>query len=113
MDWLGDLPNAGYSTRREKQLSDAMMFFIRDLERSRHVLLMMVVEGEEVFRQRMRSTWRAFGVTEDEIGAVWRYLKLMAGHDPQGQLGQLLKVRPYGSKLTPEQIRAIEQAAGQ
>ena len=111
MQWLGDLPNAGYATRREQKLSDAMMFFLRDIERERPLLLMMVIEGEELFRTRMMKAWRAWKVTEDEVGRVWAYLKMLAGADPQGQLGQLLAIRPHGTRLTDEQIRAIEKAA--
>ena len=110
MNWLGDLPNAGYQTTRERQLSDAMMFFLRATERERPMLLMYVIEGEELFTSRMRKAWRAFQVSEEEIAAVWRYLKLLAGPDPQKQLGQLLAIRPNGKTLTPEQMRLIEQA---
>jgi hypothetical protein len=113
MHWLGDLPNAGYSTARERHLSDAMMFFLRAAERERPMLLMYVIEGEELFTSRMRKAWQAFKVSDEEIAAVWRYLKLLAGPDPQKQLGQLLAIRPFASTLTEEQIRAIQKAAGQ
>lgn len=118
MQWLGDLPNAGFATKREKQLSDAMMFFLRSLERDgedgdRRLLLMMVIEGYDVFEPRMLRAWRAFRVTQDEIREVWRYMVRLAGPNPQQQLANLIAIRPWGEKLTDEQIRAIERGAGQ
>ena len=116
MQWMGDLPNAGYATKREKELSDAMMFFLRGFEReqeNRALLLMMVIEGYDLFESRMLKTWRAWRVTQDELKEVWRYMVTMAGPDPQAQLGELIAVRPFGKQLTPEQILAIERQAKQ
>ena len=113
MNWLGDLPNAGYSSPKQKALSDAIMVSIRGWERERHVLLMMVIEGEELFRARCRKGWAAWRPDEDLLREVWAYVKRLAGPNPQQQLANLLTIRPYASKLTPEQIKAIETAAGQ
>jgi len=91
---LPDLPNAGYSTDREKKLSDLMMFAIRGWERERPILLMMVIEGYEKFRGIMLKEWKAWKVDEDEIKTVYDYLVTLAGPDPQGQLARLMKIRP-------------------
>ena len=116
MQWMGDLPNAGYTTKREKALSDAMMFFLRSFEReqeNRALLLMMVIEGYDLFEARMLKAWRAWRVTQDELKAVWAYMLKMSGPNPQEQLGALIAVRPFGKQLSPEQIAAIHKAAGQ
>ena len=102
-----DLPNAGYSTYREQQLSDAMMFFIRGVERDRAFHLMIVIEGYDLFLTRMRATWKAFGVSDDDIRGTFRYLVTMAGRDPQGQLSQLMKILPPVKSYTPQEIQDI------
>ena len=91
---LPDLPTVGTSTRREQQLTDAIMFFIRGAERDRELLLMYVIEGPEVFIPRLMKAFRAWRVDEDTARAVYGYLSLLAGKDPQGQLAQLIRIRP-------------------
>ena len=105
---LPDLPNAGYATRREKALSDAIMFSVRAWERDRPTLLMMVIEGQPTFHARCKTAWAAWRVDDDLIREVWEYVKLLAGADPQGQLAQLMKIRPLGSKLTEAQAVAMQ-----
>jgi hypothetical protein len=75
--FLGDLPNVGYATQREKELSDSIMTAIRDLERQRGTLLTVVVEGRERWRKVAAS---AFGlqVETDALDAVYDYLTLLA-----------------------------------
>jgi len=77
MLFLGDLPNVGYATQREKELSDSIMTAIRDLERNRATLLTIVVEGRERWRVVAKS---AFGlrVETDALDAVYDYLTLLA-----------------------------------
>jgi hypothetical protein len=91
---LPDLPTAGTSTKREQQLTDAVMFFLRGAERERELLLMYVIEGPEVFIPRIMKAFKAWRIDEDLARAVYGYLKLLAGYDPQGQLANLLKIRP-------------------
>lgn len=104
---LPDLPNAGYATKREKELTDAAMFWLRWVERHRDVLLMAVIEGEAVFLPRMMKHWRYLRVDESYVRAVFHYMRLLAGPDPQRQLAELVKVKPFGSRLTPEQAVAM------
>ena len=70
------------------------MFFLRGAERERELLLMYVIEGPEVFVPRIMKAFKAWRINEDEAREVYGYLKLMAGYDPQGQLANLLKIRP-------------------
>ena len=104
---LPDLPNAGYSTRREKQLSDAMMFFIRGIERQRELLLMIVIEGYDLFLTRMRKEFAAFGASDEDIAHTFQYLVTMAGRDPQRQLAELMKIAPTPRQYTPQEIQDI------
>ena len=115
--WLGDLPNAGYATTREKELSDAMMFYLRGLEREgaegdRRLLLMMVIEGFDTWRPIAAKAFRGHRISDDELRQVFAYMVKMAGPNPQQQLAQLITIRPWGRKLSDEQARAINKAAG-
>lgn len=47
---LPDLPNAGYATTREKALSDQIMFAMRDIERDRLRLVLIVLGGADQWR---------------------------------------------------------------
>ena len=90
-----DLPNAGYSTLREKCLSDAMMLVIRDWERNERVMILqMAIEGYEAFVQVAKPLWSPWGVTDDQLKAAYRYIVWTAGADPMTQLANLLKIRP-------------------
>lgn len=96
-EWLGDLPNAGYSTRREKALSDAMMLYLRSFDRlpdGRQLLLMMVIEGYELWLRRAMKAFRGHRISEDELRATFDYMVKMAGTNPSEQLAALLKIRP-------------------
>jgi len=86
---LPDLPNVGYSTRRERLLSDAIMTFLRDTERNRIYLLVLVCEGREKFRRVALKAWKHLKIDEQAIDAVYGYLVLLAGNDPQSQLNTL------------------------
>lgn len=88
---LPDLPDAGYSTRREKALSDEIMFFIRGAERDRLWLLSMVCDGKEKFRRIARKAWAHLKVDTDLADAVFGYLVLLAGKYPELQRDELLR----------------------
>jgi hypothetical protein len=77
---LPDLPNAGYATTREKQLSDATMQFMRDVERHRLRLLSIVIEGREVWRRRAQSIWRGLKIGEDHqlLDTMFSYFELQS-----------------------------------
>lgn len=109
MNWLGDLPNAGYQTTREKKLSDAMMLYLRAFERmpgGRHLLLMMVIEGYDKWRGIAAPEFRCYGISEDELRATFDYMVRMAGEDPVGQLAQLIKIAP-GRTFTEDEKQHI------
>jgi hypothetical protein len=77
---LPDLPNAGYATHREKSLSDAVMQFMRDVERDRLRLLTIVLAGRTRWRQVAQSVWRGVRIGEDHqlLDAIYDYFTLQA-----------------------------------
>lgn len=92
---LPDLPTAGYATQKEKAITDAVMFFIRDIERDRLCLLDIVCGGREKFRRVLGKEWRHLGnaVDTDIKDAVFGYLVLLAGDHPEAQRDKLLDMR--------------------
>jgi hypothetical protein len=101
---LGDLPNAGYASKREKSASDWMQDIIRKFEREppegvgRDVLLLVVCGGlqqwREIARKEMRGALKGPALDE-ACDAVFYYLCKLAGHNPQGQLEQLRLMRQW------------------
>jgi hypothetical protein len=89
---LGDLPNDGYSTKRERELSDAVMLFMRDMERDRKVLLLIVVEGREKFRKLVLKQWRGLRPADDLCDKIYDYFVKQAGPNPLGQLEALSRM---------------------
>lgn len=77
---LPDLPNAGYSTDREKRLSDAVQEFMREIERDRPRLLAIVVAGKEKWRKVAGDIWRGYRIGEDHqlLDAIFHYFELQA-----------------------------------
>jgi len=88
---LPDLPNAGYATARERELSDNIMTFLRDIERDRLRLLTIVLKGSARWRQVASSIWRGLKVGTEEIDAMFAYLELLAC--PPAVQAKLLKAR--------------------
>jgi hypothetical protein len=86
---LPDLPNDGYATRREKQLSDEIMMFLRATERDRFMLLLYVIQGREKFRRIVKRAWRHLKCDDAMADAVFGYLVLLAGPYPERQLETL------------------------
>lgn len=86
---LPDLPNAGYRTRVERELSDAMMFLIRGMERDRLLLLETVIKGRTLWRKRFKAAFKAIKADDDFADAVYGYLVLLAGPDPVAQKARL------------------------
>lgn len=82
---LPDLPNAGYQTPTQRQLSDAIMFLIRGLERDRLLLLEIVLGGKLVWRKRFVAAYRAIRADSEMADAVYGYLELLAGPNPDAQ----------------------------
>jgi len=86
---LPDLPNAGFHTRAQRELSDAMMFLIRGLERDRYLLLETVIKGQALWRKRFKSAFRAIKADDEFADAVFGYLVLLAGPNPDAQKARL------------------------
>jgi len=76
---LPDLPNVGYSTAREKTGSDAIMLFMREVERDRLRLLTIVIEGREKWRKVAASVFgQSVSVDTEAIDAIYDYFTLQA-----------------------------------
>jgi len=87
---LPDMPNSGYSTTREKQVTDLTMQMIRMLERDRLTLLDIVAGGRPKFRRIAGRALAALHVDSDYLDSVFGYLALLAGPNPEQQRDQLL-----------------------
>ena len=87
---LPDLPHAGYATFRQKQTSDAVMIFMRGVERDRILLLSIVVEGIETWRKTAGTVWKGLLIDRDLLDSIFRYFVLQAGVNPAEQLLILL-----------------------
>lgn len=86
---LPNLPIVGYSTRREKELTDNIQEFIRQIERDRVRLLTIVCGGLGQWKKIAGDIWRGYRIGEDDgaLTAIYRYLELLACPAPvQAQL---------------------------
>ncbi len=83
---LPDLPDAGYSTRRQKEASDAIMFFMRGVERDRFLLLSIVIDGIDKWRKTAGGVWRGLLIDRDILDSIFRYFVAQAGVNPAQQL---------------------------
>jgi hypothetical protein len=106
---LDDLPNAGYSTSREKELSDTVMFFIRGAERDRLWLLSMVCDGKDKFRAVLRNAWAHLKADHELIDAVYGYLVLLAGKFPHLQRDELIRLGRMGPVKRMHHITGISR----
>lgn len=86
---LPDLPHAGYTTRTQRELSDAMMFVIRGFERDRLLLLETVIQGRAIWRKRFVKAFKAIKADDEFADAVFGYFVLLAGPNPEAQKAQL------------------------
>ncbi len=77
---LPDLPNAGYATQRERELTDLIMTFMRDTERNRLLLLTIVIEGKQKWRKMAGNIWRGHRIGEDAglLDSIYDYFTLQA-----------------------------------
>jgi hypothetical protein len=75
---LPDLPNAGYATARERELSDTICMFMRDIERDRFRLLTIVIDGPDKWRKACSNLWRGLGVETESVDEIYRYFTLQA-----------------------------------
>jgi hypothetical protein len=86
---LPDLPHAGYRSKTARELSDAMMFLIRGLERDRLLLLEVVINGRAKWRKAFVKAYRAIKADTEFADAVFGYLVLLAGPHPDAQKARL------------------------
>ncbi len=86
---LSGPPNAGYATARERKASDVIMLWMRQVERSRVLLLTIVVSGLTEWRRIARPQWRPHGLSDDTIDEIYRVLAEWAGANPAMQLLRL------------------------
>lgn len=92
---LPDLPTAGYSTRRQRELTDGIMLFIRGIERDRLLLLSVVLDGPQKFRTILGKHWRHLNtqLASDLKEQIFAYLVLLAGPNPAQQRDNLLRMQ--------------------
>ncbi len=83
---LPDLPNAGYATHRQKETTDAIMFFMRNMERNRPLLLSIVVDGVEKWRKVAGGVWKGLLIDREILDSIFRYFVQQAGPNPAQQL---------------------------
>ncbi len=101
---LGDLPDAGYATYRQKQTSDLVMFWLREIERNRYLLLSIVVDGWDKWRKIAGKAWdinkggRSTAMTTELLSLVWGYMVKLAGENPASQLLTLQGMREREAK---------------
>lgn len=109
---LPDLPNAGYATRTQRELSDAMMFLIRGFERDRLLLLETVLHGKTLWRRRFIAAFRAIKADAEFADAVFGYLVLLSGPNPEAQKARLQQMEQQQSvRQWDHRLRTVFQHA--
>ena len=83
---LPDLPDAGYATQRQKETTDAIMIFMRAVERERALLLSIVVDGPMKWRKTAGTVWRGLLIDNDILDSIYTYFRMQAGENPAQQL---------------------------
>lgn len=92
---LGDLPNVGYSTHKQRETTDAIMLFMRGVERERRWLLKIVTGGREAWHQIAGKVWsvdssgRGLLISRDTLNEMYDYFVRQAGPAPEQQLENL------------------------
>jgi hypothetical protein len=104
---LPDLPIVGYSTTRERALTDNIQEFIRQIERDRPKLLTIVCEGRAKWNRVCGDIWRGYRIGEEDgvKEAIFRYFELMAC--PPTMQAQLLLYPKNGLKWRALMRRAM------
>ena len=78
---LPNLPISDHpSTRRERELHDAVQNFMREIERDRPRLLSIVIEGKAKWRRAAVEVWGALRVDQDHqlLDAIYDYFTIQA-----------------------------------
>lgn len=127
---LGDLPSTGLdlSTKRGQETHDAIMLFMRGVERQRAWLLQIVIGGRVQWHKIAGQVWsvnsgqRALHITRDLLDQMFDYFVRQAGPDPEQQLetlqlvekwspaqrtGLLPKVQPAPFKRSDAEVRDL------
>lgn len=94
---LPDIPDAGYETRRARETTDAIMIFLRAVERDRVLLLSIVIDGKDKFRHHALKQWRGLLVNDDIANSMWEWLALNAGANPVAQRDAILRMQGFGN----------------
>ena len=98
---LPDIPIVGYATDRERQGTDAIMLFMREIERDRLRLLTIVCDGKEKWRRVARTVFgTALNIDDDILDEIFWYFTLQCAR-PRGQW-YLMKAR--GNSLATRAI---------
>ena len=81
---LPDIPEVGHSTRREKELTDSIMLFMRHVERDRARLLTIVLDGRDRWKKVAGDIWRGYRIGKDAstLDAIYDYFALQAAPVP-------------------------------
>jgi hypothetical protein len=115
---LPDLPHAGYASRRQKETTDAIMIFMRMVERERPLLLSIVMDGIDKWRKTGGTIWRGLLIDRDILDSIFRYFVLQAGPNPAEQLLILHGQAEYAKRAawdkrqsTRAQFQKLQKAA--
>lgn len=98
---LPDIPNAGYSTRRQRETTDAICFFMRGVERKRELLLDIVIDGREKWRGVASRVWRGLLIDKALLDSIYDYFVLQAGKDPVAQRETLRLMEKWAPQRQP------------
>lgn len=110
---LPDLPNAGYATMRERAGTDAIMVFMRKVERDRLLLLTIVLDGVKKWHANARSAFgNSLAITDDILNEMFWYFILLAVKPPVqrallGARGNTLKTRAIIFAAMPDIERQL------
>lgn len=79
---LPDLPNAGYSTVRERMLSDSVCMIMREMERNRLRLINVVLGGLDRWKRfAMKDLGRELRPDDELLTCMFRHFELWAVAD--------------------------------
>lgn len=106
---LPDLPDAGYATLREKQLTDLVCQFMRETERNRELLLTIVLTGRQAFRKKGGAVLRALHADDDLLDCIYDYFTLQACEpEAQRQLLRAAQNRDQWRAIVRQEMPKIE-----
>jgi len=113
---LPDIPNAGYASEKQKVATDAIMFWCRNIERDRLLLLNIVVEGRDKWYRAVKEPWclasagRASALSRDLADRVFDYMEALAGPSPATQLLILMGQRAQQAREVWDHRQSTKRA---